>query len=317
MGIAEKADAALLLYRTGNAATARTILASLDEYATVSETRGMWWQPLAERSSSLATVSATAAALTAYSTITPGVPQIEKITQWLVLQKQSMDWGTSPAATEIISAILASTPEWIAKAGNVEVKLGRQTLADEATSYTGELKLNLNPGKASKSHLNIIRSGNTPAWGGVVSFNTRSMETVEAASCGNLSITKQFVVADGDGWTTRDTLKVGDRVKITLTIKSETAIDYLAITDSRAACFEPVEQKPAPLWSDGICFYRENRDSQTNIFVNRLPKGTFVVEYEMWVNNSGIFASGIATAQSQYAPEITAHSAGNQVTISR
>lgn len=317
MGIAEKADAALLLYRTGNAATARTILASLDEYATVSESRGMWWQPLADRASSLATVSATAAALTAYSTITPGAPQIEKITQWLVLQKQSMDWGTSPAATEIISAILTASPEWIAKAGNVEVRLGRQTLADEATSYTGELKLSLNPKIVSKSHLNIIRSGNTPAWGGVVSFDTRSMENVDAASCGNLSITKQFVVADGDGWTTRDTLKVGDKAKITLTIKSETAIDYLAITDSRAACFEPVEQKPAPVWSDGICFYRENRDSQTNIFVNRLPKGTFVIEYEMWVNNAGKFASGIATAQSQYAPEITAHSAGNQVTVSR
>lgn len=317
MCIAEKANAALLLYRTGNPATARTILASLDEYATVSETRGMWWQPLADRSPSLATISATATALTAYATIAPGSPQIEKITQWLILQKQSMDWGTSPAATEIISAVLTSAPKWIARAGKTEVKLGRQILTDEASAYTGEMKINLNPEKASKSHLNIIRSGNTPAWGGVASFDTRSMENVQATSCSNLSITKQFVVADGNGWTTRDTLKVGDKVKITLTIKSETTIDYLAITDRRAACFEPVEQKPTPVWSDGICFYRENRDSQTNIFVNRLPKGTFVIEYEMWVNNAGTFASGIATAQSQYAPEITAHSAGNQVTVTR
>jgi len=35
----------------------------------------------------------------------------------------------------------------------------------------------------------------------------------------------------------------------------------------------------------------------------------------MWVNNSGNFASGIATAQSQYAPQITAHSAGERLIV--
>ncbi|MBD5241048.1 MAG: hypothetical protein HDS59_03080 [Barnesiella sp.] len=313
MGIAEKAEAATLLYRTGNKATAETILSSLDQYATVSNERGMWWQPLADGASGLVTVSATAKALEAYSLITPNAPQIERITQWLVLQKQTMDWGPSPAATEIVSSILTACPEWIVDDNSVKITLNGKLLNNKPKDYNGEIKIPLVPGTASGANINILRSSDTPAWGGIVSYDTKEMKHVKADACSNLSISKQFIKVGDKNPTSTDSLKVGDKVKITLTIKSEAAIDYLAITDNRAACFEPVEQTPAPIWSDGICFYRENRDSSTNIFVEHLPKGTFVIEYEMWVNNSGEFASGIATAQSQYAPEITAHSAGKMI----
>lgn len=46
-----------------------------------------------------------------------------------------------------------------------------------------------------------------------------------------------------------------------------------------------------------------------------MPKGTYVVSYDLYVNNAGSFASGIATAASQYAPEITARSAGSVITV--
>ena len=87
-------------------------------------------------------------------------------------------------------------------------------------------------------------------------------------------------------------------------------MEYVAIIDNRAACFEPVEQLPTPIITEGIYFYRENRDAATNMFVNRLPKGTYLLSYEVYVNNSGTFSSGIASIQSQYAPELSAHSAG-------
>ena len=104
-------------------------------------------------------------------------------------------------------------------------------------------------------------------------------------------------------------------MKVVLTVKASREIDYMAINDQRAACLEPVEQLPEPIWSEGICFYRENLDAETRIFIDRLPKGTYQLAYEMWVNNAGSFASGIATAQSQYAPELTAHSSGSRLVV--
>lgn len=315
MTMAEKANAALLLFRTGNKATAVTILKSLDEYATVTPERGMWWQSLNDRSASLSSLIATASALTAYSTITPGVQQIEKINQWLILQKQATNWGNTASTSETVAAILTSTPQWVKNDTDVKIELNEKTISTAAKEYTGEVKINFDPRKASKGVLTIAKSSTAPAWGGVISFETKSMRSVKEADCDLLSISKKTLVKNGGEWKESDTFKVGDRVKISLTVTSGGVIDYLAITDSRAACLEPVEQLPAPIWSDGICFYRENRDSSTNIFIDRLPKGTFVLEYEMWVNNSGEFSSGIATAQSQYAPEITAHSAGKILTV--
>ena len=141
------------------------------------------------------------------------------------------------------------------------------------------------------------------------------MTAIEAASVDGLSIEKQLYRLTDSGWEAATDLKVGDKVKIELLIHADRAVDYVAIDDNRAACLEPVDQLPTPLWSEGICFYRENRDSATNIFISTLPAGTYRLSYEMWVNSAGTFASGIATLQSQYAPALTAHSSGSLISV--
>ena len=114
-----------------------------------------------------------------------------------------------------------------------------------------------------------------------------------------------------------DSISLGDVVKASLTIKANRDLDYVSIVDDRAACFDPVEQLPQPIFTEGIYFYRENRDATTNIFVDHMPKGTYVISYELNTNNIGSYSSGIAKIQSQYAPNITAHSSGTTIDISR
>lgn len=314
MSPADKADAAMLLHSTGNTASARTIMASVAQFATSTPQQGMWWPALADRSASLSQIAETADILTAYATITPQSADIDRIRQWLILQKANMNWGESATVSKVIAAILTSSPSWIKSAGNVKVKLGSRRLTPEAAPYTGEFRISLDAAKASGAVLSFDRAA-TPAWGAVTAISTSAMGSIGAASCQQLAISKTVYVKDGDGWKQPDSLKVGDKIKISLTIRSEASIDYVAISDERAACLEPVQQTPSPIWADGICFYRENNDTQTNIFIDRLPKGTFVLEYEMWINNSGSFASGIATAQSQYSPQISAHSAGGRIEV--
>lgn len=314
MDVAAKAHAALMLKRFGHDAVARAIIASLTEYAVSSPEKGMWWPSLADRSASLSPLAATASALEAYALITPGSQEVERIRQWLILQKETSNWGASANASAIVTAILASSDAWITPAAGTTFYLGGKQLDTAQTLYTGEIKLPLKP-LPKETTLSVKRTSTTPAWGAVTSVDIRPMAEVKANSCSALSVSKRILVADGTGWKDATELKVGDRVKIQLTIVSQQIIDYLAIADERSACLEPVEQLPAPIWQDGICFYRENRDNVTDIFVSRLPKGTFVLEYEMWVNNSGSFSSGIATAQSQYAPAVTAHSAGRRIEV--
>ena len=92
-------------------------------------------------------------------------------------------------------------------------------------------------------------------------------------------------------------------------------MNYVAIVDNRPACLEPVNQLPTPVFSDGLYFYRETRNDRSSLFIDYLRKGTFILEQEFTVTHSGTFASGLATAQSQYAPQFAAHSAGCVVTV--
>ena len=145
------------------------------------------------------------------------------------------------------------------------------------------------------------------------------MADVKAASCPDLSIEKaiykRVATPDGEAWVEADSLRPGDVVQVNLTIVAARDIDYAAIVDNRAACLEPVDQLPTPIWADGLCFYRENRDAATDIFITRMPKGTYRLSYLLNVNNAGTFASGLATIQSQYAPALTAHSSGTLLRV--
>ena len=62
-------------------------------------------------------------------------------------------------------------------------------------------------------------------------------------------------------------------------------------------------------------YYESTKDAATNFFIDYLPKGVYVFEYDSRVNNSGNMSNGISTIQSMYAPEFSSHSEGIRVTI--
>jgi ribosomal protein L2 len=108
---------------------------------------------------------------------------------------------------------------------------------------------------------------------------------------------------------------VGDKVKTVLTIKASRPFSNLVVTDDRAATFMPKVQVAGWVYGDGISAYRENANSLTNLYINYMPKGTYILEYELTANNAGQFASGLATVTCSQAPELTAHSAGDIISV--
>ena len=294
LSVGTKAEAARLLYNNGYRTLSRSVVASLREFAETSPEKGMWWPSLGDSyGGSLLQVGHTANALLSIKKIEPNSSDIDAIRQWLILQKEAQNWGSSPMTSFIVTAILSTSPKWLGKASDVTLLINDTPIPVNYTdSYLGNFRADISDMNPSEATLTITKSEGTPAWGAIHSSSVRTMSSVEAASCDAISIEKRIFKSEGHD------------------------MQYMAITDERAACFEPVEQMPRPIYSEGLCFYRENRDASTNIFVSNMPKGTYMLEYEMWVNNSGEFSSGIATIQSQYAPQLSAHSSGNKITIS-
>lgn len=319
MSLPAKVDAAKILFKHGYSRNALEILESLRQYSQKTPTQGMWWPILSDLAGGTMTeLNLTAQALWAFCLISPQSDEIDAIRQWLILQKESREWGNSPEASEVCAAVLLSSPKWISSAKAVEVTVGSKTVSQSPTDRTlGYFRTDISDLSPAGKMLAIEKSDRTPAWGAVYSRSIRTLADTEASACDAVSIRKRFLKQAGDKWVETTTANVGDKLRIELLVKCNRAMDYVAITDDRAACLEPVEQLPTPVFAEGLCFYRENNDASTNLFISNLGKGTYLLTYEVWVNNAGSFASGIATIQSQYAPQLSAHSAGTQLVVGK
>lgn len=83
----------------------------------------------------------------------------------------------------------------------------------------------------------------------------------------------------------------------------------------RPATFEPSDVLSGFHYKNGLGYYQSTKDVATHFFIDYLPVGTYVLEYDVRLNNVGVFSSGISTIQSMYAPEHTGHTSGTKVEV--
>lgn len=309
------AEAAVLLYGEKRVSVPRAIIKSLSEKAMHSDEKGMWFDNIVSSYSEFPALLTTAKVLEAFAAVDPASPCVEEMRQWLLLQKQVQDWGDSRNTAEVVYALLSSGADWMAASPAPVITLdGMELVPESKEASTGAFVMNLDPVKASGAMLRIEKEGAAPSWGGVMSQRVAPVSEVRPASVPSLSISKRIYRLDGSEASAGD-LKVGDKVRVTLTVVNSDNMDYVAISDLRPACLQPIDQLSGYTGADGLYFYRETGKKSTDIFISYLPKGTHQITYDCFVTFAGTYSSGTATAQSQYYPMITAHSAGEMLTV--
>ena len=316
--VAMKGVYALMLNNHGYNASARQILQSLREFSTSTPEKGMWWQQLDRYSTlwSFDRVAITSVILDAFNAVEPGCDDVEKIRQWLILNKTNNDWGNAVMTTQTVASILTSGKPLKVNPRGTAIHVGDTLILPENQEYaTGEFTEQITSLLSRPETLTIDRQADYPSVGGVVMMRRLPMDSIAAVGCREITVAKSMMVFDGEQWIPRNEFKVGDRVRVELTLNVEDDLSYVVIEDLRAAGLEPVEQLPRPIAAEGLWFYRENRDSSTNIFIDFMPRGVYRLAYELFAAQSGDFLSGVAQVQSQYNPIVLAHSAGQTVKI--
>ena len=104
-------------------------------------------------------------------------------------------------------------------------------------------------------------------------------------------------------------------MQVRITLDAAKDLDYVTVSDERAACFEPVDKTSDYKYSEGMFYYNEVKDSKTNLFINSIRRGVHTVTYDVMVTNVGTFAAGIAQVQSQYSPQAVAHTAASSIVV--
>ena len=178
-------------------------------------------------------------------------------------------------------------------------------------------------GEAETSALSIRKEGDTPAWGTVYASYFQEIDQVSAQK-GALSVEKRLFIetANGQGRqispvTPEQPLCVGDKVIVRLTVRTDREMSYVCLKDVRAGCLEPANPLSGTESREGIWYYRSPKDASEQFFFERLPKGTFVLEYPVYVSRAGDYSGGISTIQCLYAPEFVSHTAGTRLIVER
>ena len=315
----QKAYYAMTLNRNGYQKTARSIVESIRQFAILKPNLGMYWDNLQKDYGwwDYDKVAYTSTILQAMNEVDPRKDEIDLVRKWMLLMKQSNDWGTNSLAADAVYSILSTGSQWLERADNPTITVAGQPIAlDKMAQYVGYFRTTLPA--TTTGNVVIDRTASGPAWGSVYSQFQAPMTQIKEKAIEEVSISKEYYVYAQDGTLHAATsFKVGDKVKVRVVIKTNKDMDFVTMTDERTACFEPVDQLSGYRNEDNTWFYQETKDTQTNVFINSLRKGTHIIGYDVWVTNPGEFASGIATIQCQYAPQLSAHSAGKTITVNQ
>ena len=140
------------------------------------------------------------------------------------------------------------------------------------------------------------------SWGAV--YAQFMQHTANIADSGSgITVSRQLFVSRGGKWEPLNgPLKVGERIKVRITIEGERDYDFVQVLDRRAACMEPVRQ----LSGYNGWAYVSPRDCSTNYYLNMMPKGKRVIETEYFVDRAGTYETGTCTVECAYSPEYRA-----------
>ena len=300
-----KARAAVVLARNSqqNAAyreKAGEYLQSVNEYAVYREEMGRYYDTRkALYSWRNYKIPTQVSVIEAMQMLKPNDKQtIEELQRWLLMSKRTQVWDTPVNTVDAVYAFMKDNESnWSRKAENAVLKLDGKLLPMPQDSTTLGYVKTERPGKASR--LSIDKKSDYTSWGAVYAEFKQPISEIGSMESG-IKIRRVIVPAESEG-KGKAQAKVGEKVKVTLLITADRDYDFVQITDKRAACLEPVNQKSGYQW--GIGCYVSPRDHATNFYFDRLSKGMHIVEMEYYVDRKGDYQSGTCTAECTYSPE--------------
>jgi hypothetical protein len=257
---------------------------------------------------------------------------VNDLKTWLLKQKQTQNWRTTRATADACYALLMGNQSATSGDQKVIIKLGDKTLSpvnEETEAGTGYFKRTIPASQVSASLGKVSvqlepargKSAKTTSWGAVYWQYFEDLDKITPATTPLKVEKKLFVVENTDKGpqlqeiNSGRELKVGDKVTVRILLKVDRDMEYIHMKDMRAASMEPINVLSGYKYQGGLGYYETTSDAGIHFFFSRLPRGSYVFEYNLFVGLPGNFSNGVTTIQSMYAPEFSSHSEGTRVIV--
>ena len=313
-----KAKAAVILALNYDYKTAADYLKSMEEYSVYREDMGRYYDTrkayyswrnykipteVAAIEALQALDAQSIAAISSASSVISKQQTIEEMQRWLLMSKRTQVWDTPVNTVDAVYAFMkGNESNWNRKAENAVLKLDGKLLPMPQDSTTLGYVKTEKAGKAST--LSINKKNDYTSWGAVYAEFKQPLSEITSLESG-IKVSRKVE--------NQKKAKVGDKIKVIITITADRDYDFVKIVDKRAACLEPVNQLSGYQW--GMECYVSPKDNTTNFYFDRLSKGKHFVEMEYYVDRKGDYQSGSCTAECTYSPEFGGRTEAYKMTV--
>ncbi len=332
MSLYSRATLALLLKSVGEDAKAKEIVTDLEKKAAETAQHASW----AESDSDLARWQyfssngrTTALVLRALLALDPSSPLIPKTVRYLMLNRVGGYWRTTQETAQTIIALT----DYLAQSGELNAAYSyeafvdgssvvKQSVSRENIAQQHSIALRVAPGN---HEVRIVKRGEGRLYYASAMTYYASVETVGAAkSLDGPTVAREYL--DPKTNRTLTAFKVGDIVRVKLTIDLPREGWYMMVTDPLPAGFEAINYSlntsgveptgvgagsPRPYyWSRP-----DLRDDRAVFFSTYMWKGKHVYTYLIRATSSGAFRALPAEAMPMYEPEVWGRSTSAEVTV--
>lgn len=307
---------ALALKRFGDKTVPTEIVNSIKERSVTDDELGTFWR---ENEISFwwyrAEIETQAVMIELFDEVANDKDMVENCKIWMLKQKQTQNWKTTKATADAVYALLLRGADLLASDKLVEVYLGGEKVEPEkveaGTGYYQKIYAGSEV-KPEMGNIELVKKDAGIAWGAVHWQYLEDMSKVTPHET-NLKLKKTlFVKKDTDKGPTitpvKDRLQVGDLLVVRIELRTDRDMEYIHMKDQRGSGMEPTNVISRYKYQDGLAYYEATKDTATHFYIDYLPKGTYVFEYDLRVQHQGVYQSGMAEIQCMYAPEFNSHS---------
>lgn len=320
---------AMIYNRFGKKDQAQKILTSIKDHSVESDEMGMYWKSnVAGWYWYQAPIETQALLIEAFDEITTDVEAVESMKVWLLKNRQTNQWNSTKATTEAVFALMSTGKDWTNAEEGISVKIGGnnldlKSLEKAPQSGSGYVKTSWDKAeiKPEMATVQVEKTSPGVAWGALYWQYFEDLDKITVANTGVKFRKELFLKKNSENGpvitkiTDSTSIQMGDLVTVRLEIQTDREMEFVHIKDMRASGFEPTNVISSYKRQRRLGYYESTRDAATNFFIDYMPKGTYVFEYDLRANNKGNFSNGITSLQNMYAPELSAHSEGIRVQI--
>ena len=226
--------------------------------------------------------------------------------EWLIQQKRTQEWERPAQTADAIYALMQSPIEGKGETEVLRLRDGRQThvITSPETSL-GYVRQRVENASHPKS-LSVDKKSSGTSFGAVYAQYQMPASQVEAQQEG-LNIRRDIDCVER--------VRKGDRIHVRYTITADRDYEFVRLAAPRPAGAEPEQQISGYSYQGGLGYYRAIHDASTEYFVDRMPRGTYVIEEDWLVSHSGSYVVGPVLLQCLYAPEYQAHTEGRTIQV--